>query len=151
MLTLGPTYFACLDTVSDCFSAVGGQSKWTKQPVSDCSDTVVWFKEALSGWDSFSQCGSRLPLHNVYSENCLWAYAFYTPFSFQVDRVGSELKCMVQAPPGYHFVGADVDSQVIFPDLKSSSVQISTYLIFIPHFKFCFCYNILLQWHECSR
>lgn len=30
------------------------------------------------------------------------------------DRVGSELKCMVQAPKGYHIVGADVDSQELW-------------------------------------
>ncbi|XP_064607817.1 DNA polymerase subunit gamma-1-like [Liolophura sinensis] len=30
------------------------------------------------------------------------------------DRVGSELKAMVQSPPGYHFVGADVDSQELW-------------------------------------
>ena len=30
------------------------------------------------------------------------------------DRVGSELKAMVQAPPGYCFVGADVDSQELW-------------------------------------
>ncbi|GFV04103.1 DNA polymerase subunit gamma-1 [Trichonephila clavipes] len=30
------------------------------------------------------------------------------------DRVGSELKAMIQAPPGYHFVGADVDSQELW-------------------------------------
>ncbi len=29
----------------------------------------------------------------------------------QKNRVGSELKSMVEAPPGYVFVGADVDSQ----------------------------------------
>lgn len=28
------------------------------------------------------------------------------------ERVGSELRAMTQAPPGYSFVGADVDSQV---------------------------------------
>ena len=33
---------------------------------------------------------------------------------FQTDRVGSELKAMVQCPPGYHFVGADVDSQELW-------------------------------------
>ncbi|KAK6166464.1 hypothetical protein SNE40_023149 [Patella caerulea] len=31
-----------------------------------------------------------------------------------VDRIGSELKAMIQAPPGYHFVGADVDSQELW-------------------------------------
>lgn len=30
------------------------------------------------------------------------------------DRIGSELKAMVQSPPGYHFVGADVDSQELW-------------------------------------
>lgn len=30
------------------------------------------------------------------------------------DRVGSELRALVQAPPGYHFVGADVDSQELW-------------------------------------
>ncbi|KAL5004061.1 hypothetical protein ScPMuIL_017517 [Solemya velum] len=30
------------------------------------------------------------------------------------DRVGSELKAMIQSPPGYHFVGADVDSQELW-------------------------------------
>ncbi|XP_067132556.1 DNA polymerase subunit gamma-1 isoform X1 [Centruroides vittatus] len=30
------------------------------------------------------------------------------------DRVGSELKSMIQSPPGYHFVGADVDSQELW-------------------------------------
>ncbi|XP_041969619.1 DNA polymerase subunit gamma-1, mitochondrial isoform X2 [Aricia agestis] len=30
------------------------------------------------------------------------------------ERVGSELRAMVQAPPGYRFVGADVDSQELW-------------------------------------
>ncbi|XP_074037535.1 DNA polymerase gamma, catalytic subunit tam isoform X1 [Leptinotarsa decemlineata] len=30
------------------------------------------------------------------------------------ERVGSELRAMVQAPPGYHIVGADVDSQELW-------------------------------------
>lgn len=28
------------------------------------------------------------------------------------ERIGSELRSMVQSPPGFSFVGADVDSQV---------------------------------------
>ena len=32
----------------------------------------------------------------------------------QPDRIGSELKAMVHSPPGYHFVGADVDSQELW-------------------------------------
>ncbi|CAJ0966516.1 unnamed protein product [Ranitomeya imitator] len=30
------------------------------------------------------------------------------------DRIGSELKAMVQTPPGYHMIGADVDSQELW-------------------------------------
>lgn len=30
------------------------------------------------------------------------------------DRIGSEMKAMVQVPPGYHLVGADVDSQELW-------------------------------------
>ena len=32
----------------------------------------------------------------------------------QDTRVGSELKAMVRSPPGYHIVGADVDSQELW-------------------------------------
>jgi DNA polymerase gamma 1 len=31
-----------------------------------------------------------------------------------MDRIGSELKAMVRAPPGFCFVGADVDSQELW-------------------------------------
>lgn len=37
-----------------------------------------------------------------------------TSLFLQPDRVGSELKAMVQAPPGYVLVGADVDSQELW-------------------------------------
>lgn len=37
-----------------------------------------------------------------------------TASNAKVDRIGSELKAMVQAPPGYSFVGADVDSQELW-------------------------------------
>lgn len=32
----------------------------------------------------------------------------------QKDRIGSELKPMIQAPDGFYFVGADVDSQELW-------------------------------------
>ena len=32
----------------------------------------------------------------------------------QEDSIGSEMKAMVQSPPGYCFVGADVDSQELW-------------------------------------
>ena len=37
-----------------------------------------------------------------------------TASNAKVDRIGSELKCYVRAPPGYHLVGADVDSQELW-------------------------------------
>jgi hypothetical protein len=46
------------------------------------------------------------------------------------DRSGSELKAMIQAPSGYKFVGADVDSQ----ELWIAS-------LFGPHFFFLFFFS----------
>ncbi|CAF5017662.1 unnamed protein product, partial [Rotaria magnacalcarata] len=37
-----------------------------------------------------------------------------TASNAQTDRIGSELKAMVQAPSGFCFVGADVDSQELW-------------------------------------
>lgn len=37
-----------------------------------------------------------------------------TASNAQKDRLGSELRAMVQAPPGYSIVGADVDSQELW-------------------------------------
>lgn len=42
----------------------------------------------------------------------VWFVNFFV--RLQRDRVGSELKAMVQVPPGYHLVGADVDSQELW-------------------------------------
>ncbi|KPJ19301.1 DNA polymerase subunit gamma-1, mitochondrial [Papilio machaon] len=37
-----------------------------------------------------------------------------TASNAHAERIGSELRAMVQAPPGYNFVGADVDSQELW-------------------------------------
>lgn len=37
-----------------------------------------------------------------------------TASNAHIERIGSELRCMVQAPPGYNIVGADVDSQELW-------------------------------------
>lgn len=37
-----------------------------------------------------------------------------TASNAQPERIGSELRSMVQAPPGYNIVGADVDSQELW-------------------------------------
>ena len=41
----------------------------------------------------------------------VWFTQFVIP---QGDRVGSEMKAMIRAPPGYSLVGADVDSQELW-------------------------------------
>ncbi|XP_042198873.1 DNA polymerase subunit gamma-1 [Callorhinchus milii] len=51
-----------------------------------------------------------------------------TASNARADRVGSELKAMVQVPPGYHLVGADVDSQelwiaAILGDAQSTGIH----------------------------
>ncbi|XP_015593399.1 DNA polymerase subunit gamma-1, mitochondrial [Cephus cinctus] len=40
--------------------------------------------------------------------------AWMTASNARSDRVGSELRAMIQAPPGYSIVGADVDSQELW-------------------------------------
>ncbi len=37
-----------------------------------------------------------------------------TASNYMKDRVGGELKAMIQSPNGYNFVGADVDSQELW-------------------------------------
>lgn len=64
-----------------------------------CLSLVFLWERALS----LGIQGSELP----------WASSL-TPLFLQPDRVGSELKAMVQAPPGYVLVGADVDSQELW-------------------------------------
>ncbi|PIK41139.1 putative DNA polymerase subunit gamma-1-like [Apostichopus japonicus] len=54
-------------------------------------------------------CGTNMAYCNKCFGNTLKMF-----FPSKPDRVGSELKAMVQAPPGYHFVGADVDSQELW-------------------------------------
>ncbi|XP_059058462.1 DNA polymerase subunit gamma-1, mitochondrial-like [Achroia grisella] len=50
-----------------------------------------------------------------------------TASNAQSERIGSELRAMVQAPPGYKFVGADVDSQELWISalLGDSTVQVA--------------------------
>lgn len=66
---------------------------------------------------------SKLPLNvvaqikNDILNKCLYLNrasepTWMTASNAHKERIGSELRAMVQAPPGYKFVGADVDSQV---------------------------------------
>ena len=48
------------------------------------------------------------------SGSCKYLKLYLRLCLYQEDRVGSELKAMVRAPPGYCLVGADVDSQELW-------------------------------------
>ncbi|KAG2471094.1 DPOG1 polymerase, partial [Polypterus senegalus] len=67
-------------------------------------------------FDEETQCGAILP--QVITAGTVTRRAveptWLTASNARRDRVGSELKAMVQAPPGYHLVGADVDSQELW-------------------------------------
>ncbi|XP_028679587.1 DNA polymerase subunit gamma-1 [Erpetoichthys calabaricus] len=88
------------------------------------SQMVVWLRkgELLRNvqkhvdFDEETQCGAILPL--VITAGTVTRRAveptWLTASNARRDRVGSELKAMVQAPPGYHLVGADVDSQELW-------------------------------------
>ncbi|XP_039978863.1 DNA polymerase subunit gamma-1 [Xiphias gladius] len=74
--------------------------------------TVVRNKE----FDGEGQYGAILP--QVITAGTVTRRAveptWLTASNARRDRVGSELKAMVQVPPGYHLVGADVDSQELW-------------------------------------
>ena len=65
-----------------------------------------------------------------------------TASNAKTDRVGSELKCMVQAPSGYCLVGADVDSQVLNNARLSVNYHLKQNVQYKTHFP---CKNFSLQ------
>ncbi|KAM8972300.1 DNA polymerase subunit gamma-1 [Pelodytes ibericus] len=88
------------------------------------SQKVVWLKKGELPrnvtrnveYDEDNKYGAILP--QVVSAGTITRRAveptWLTASNARVDRVGSELKAMVQVPPGYHIIGADVDSQELW-------------------------------------
>ncbi|XP_029430530.1 DNA polymerase subunit gamma-1 isoform X2 [Rhinatrema bivittatum] len=88
------------------------------------SQKVVWLKKGElprsvtrhSDYDEENKYGAILP--QVITAGTITRRAveptWLTASNARPDRVGSELKAMVQVPPGYHLVGADVDSQELW-------------------------------------
>ncbi|KAI1904109.1 hypothetical protein AGOR_G00002300 [Albula goreensis] len=88
------------------------------------SQLVVWLRKAElqpairrhDDYDEEGQYGAILP--QVVTAGTVTRRAveptWLTASNARKDRVGSELKAMVQVPPGYHLVGADVDSQELW-------------------------------------
>ncbi|XP_032088939.1 DNA polymerase subunit gamma-1 [Thamnophis elegans] len=88
------------------------------------SQIVVWLKKGElprsvtrhPDYDDENAYGAILP--QVVTAGTVTRRAveptWLTASNARTDRVGSELKAIVQAPPGYHLVGADVDSQELW-------------------------------------
>ncbi|EMP35215.1 DNA polymerase subunit gamma-1 [Chelonia mydas] len=88
------------------------------------SQLVVWLKKGElprsvtrhPDYDEESNYGAILP--QVITAGTITRRAveptWLTASNARADRVGSELKAMVQVPPGYYLVGADVDSQELW-------------------------------------
>ncbi|CAI5792756.1 DNA polymerase subunit gamma-1 isoform X1 [Podarcis lilfordi] len=88
------------------------------------SQMVVWLKKGElprsvtrhPDYDEENSYGAILP--QVVTAGTITRRAveptWLTASNARTDRVGSELKAMVQAPSGYHLVGADVDSQELW-------------------------------------
>ncbi|XP_073509356.1 DNA polymerase subunit gamma-1 isoform X2 [Phyllobates terribilis] len=88
------------------------------------SQKVVWLKKGELprtvtrnlDFDEEHKYGAILP--QVISAGTITRRAveptWLTASNARTDRIGSELKAMVQTPPGYHMIGADVDSQELW-------------------------------------
>ncbi|KAG8440656.1 hypothetical protein GDO86_006413 [Hymenochirus boettgeri] len=88
------------------------------------SQKVVWLKKSElprlitrdPEYEEENKFGAILP--QVISAGTITRRAveptWLTASNARADRVGSELKAMVQVPPGYHIIGADVDSQELW-------------------------------------
>ncbi|XP_034280549.1 DNA polymerase subunit gamma-1 [Pantherophis guttatus] len=88
------------------------------------SQIVVWLKKGElprsvtrhPDYDDENPYGAILP--QVVTAGTVTRRAveptWLTASNARTDRVGSELKAIVQTPPGYHLVGADVDSQELW-------------------------------------
>ncbi|XP_032807185.1 DNA polymerase subunit gamma-1 isoform X1 [Petromyzon marinus] len=99
-------------------------SFWRNAQKRISSQKVVWLKKSElprtvsrhSDFDEDGKYGAILP--QVVTAGTVTRRAveptWLTASNARADRVGSELKAMVQAPPGYHLVGADVDSQELW-------------------------------------
>ncbi|XP_020637366.3 DNA polymerase subunit gamma-1 [Pogona vitticeps] len=99
-------------------------SFWRNAQKRISSQMVVWLKKGElprsvtrhTDYDEENRYGAILP--QVVTAGTITRRAveptWLTASNARADRVGSELKAMVQVPPGYHLVGADVDSQELW-------------------------------------
>lgn len=96
-------------------------SYWRNNRDRIMSQTVVWLKDeslpsAVRKSEKRMRYGAIIP--QVVVSGTLTRRAtestWMTASNASMERIGSELRAMVQAPPGYNIVGADVDSQELW-------------------------------------
>ncbi|GAB6028567.1 hypothetical protein CHUAL_002708 [Chamberlinius hualienensis] len=99
-------------------------SYWKNAHKRITSQMVVWLKKSelpksvvnSEDFEEENNYGAILP--SIVTAGTVTRRAveatWMTASNAYVDRVGSELKSMIQALPGYRFVGADVDSQELW-------------------------------------
>jgi len=82
------------------------------------SQMVVWDSDTDMGLDSSSSKGFGIILPQIIPMGTITRRAventWLTASNAKKNRVGSELKAMITAPPGFKFVGADVDSEELW-------------------------------------
>lgn len=82
------------------------------------SQMVVWDSDTSMGLMRAGEDGFGIILPQIIPMGTITRRAventWLTASNAKKNRVGSELKAMVKAPPGYKFVGADVDSEELW-------------------------------------
>lgn len=94
-------------------------SYWRNNRNRILSQTVVWMdNEEIKARKGKKEMKFGAIIPQVVSAGTLTRRAveatWMTASNADPERVGSELRSMIQAPPGYNFVGADVDSQELW-------------------------------------
>lgn len=96
-------------------------SYWRNNRDRIMSQFTIWFEKSYLSYSirssKKSMCyGAILPLVAVCGTLTRRAVepTWMTASNSDTERVGSELRAMIQAPPGYNIVGADVDSQELW-------------------------------------
>ncbi|XP_063585594.1 DNA polymerase subunit gamma-1-like [Penaeus indicus] len=99
-------------------------SYWRNNRDRILSQMVIWNDQndktgkEISEANEKKECRTGIILPMVVTAGTITRRAveptWMTASNAYVDRIGSELKAMVEAPPGYNFVGADVDSQELW-------------------------------------
>ncbi|KAF7294449.1 POLAc domain-containing protein [Mycena kentingensis (nom. inval.)] len=97
------------------------------------NQTVVWQDNAAERDLGFSDVGNRwgIILPQVITMGTVTRRAiektWLTASNAKPNRVGSELKAMVRAPPGYAIVGADVDSEELWISSAMGDAQFGSH------------------------